>query len=364
MKRIFISLITFMLLFVTAFSLVGCFGGETPSPEKDYNADVEVILPENITNEHFVPKEDETYYKSEGFILCISVKGNFMIVDYFTLDGDKRVYDDLFFYEEDYLYIVTDDYKDLYASLGDSEDTQYAEEEKEQGEDIQLNFIKSGIYKVIFDVKTCKFDLEFKSEMETPKYYTIKNCSIFTVDTSWLEMSVNPDNQDEFYFKNVQINTNKSIYFYNNLHVSNYYVTLDSNSQKYASYRKTQVTIFIGGKYNVYINAKNYEVRLELVNKDTADYTCCYWKDNDIASLELADQNVPYIFVYEMDVEKRYDVGIPNFYNAHYQEYQLTVLPSSYLTIIVDNYKFAETGRFRLYINLKTFEITVELLPQ
>ena len=46
-----------MLLFVMVFSLVGCFGGGTLSPEKDYNADVEVILPENITNEHFVPKE-------------------------------------------------------------------------------------------------------------------------------------------------------------------------------------------------------------------------------------------------------------------------------------------------------------------
>ncbi len=77
--------------------------------------------------------------------MCMEVNGEFLIMDYFSLDGTKRIYDNLFFYVEDYFYIVTDDYKELYASLSDSVSAEYAEEETKQGEAVQIN-IKKQVY--------------------------------------------------------------------------------------------------------------------------------------------------------------------------------------------------------------------------
>ena len=158
MKKLFNNIILSLIVFVSVFSLAGCFGG-TPSGPKDYNEDIKAVSPEDIKVEHFVIEENTTYYTSPGLSLCMSVNGHYMILDYFSLDGDKRVYDNLYFYKDDYFFIVTDDYKDWFASLGDENDKQYAEEEKEDGYDVQINIKTPGVYKVIFDTKTLKFDL-------------------------------------------------------------------------------------------------------------------------------------------------------------------------------------------------------------
>ena len=159
-------------LFVAISSATLLFGCNAPSdPAKpNYNADVQVVAPQNITAEHFVAEEGTTYYTSPGFSLWMEVNGAFLKMDYFSLEGNKRVYDNLYFYVGDYFYIVDDDYENLYASLGDSSDVEFAEEEKEQGYDIQINVKKEGIYKLIFDVDTLKFDMEYKAAIETPRY--------------------------------------------------------------------------------------------------------------------------------------------------------------------------------------------------
>lgn len=70
-------------------------------------------------------------------------------------------------------------------------------------------------------------------------------------------MSVNPDNDDEFVISNFSIGAGEFVSFYNNVHVSNYKVTLDESiNNKLASARKTIVTVNVGGLYNVYINKK------------------------------------------------------------------------------------------------------------
>ena len=209
MKKTFLCFIATLLILISGISLVGCDMGTGTPAIPDYNADVQVVEPENIDVENFIAEEDTTYYTSPGFSLWMEVNGAFMEMDYFSLDGDKRVYDNLYFYVDDYFYIVTDDYKDLYASLGDSADLEYAEEEKEQGYDIQINVKKAGIYKLTFDVKTLKFDMEYKAEIETPVYYSIRNCSIYSKATSWVEMSVNPANVDEFVISNFSIRERK-----------------------------------------------------------------------------------------------------------------------------------------------------------
>ena len=362
MKKILASITFSLFLGVSAFALVGC-NNENPPASGNYNADIQVVAPENITTEHFVIEDNTTYYTSPGFSLYISVMGHFMAMDYFSLDGDKRIYDNIYFYENDYLYIVTDDYKDLFASLGDSSDTQYAEEEKEAGVDIQLNIKTSGVYKVIFDTKTLKFDLEYKAEIETPKYYTIKNCDIYSIATSWVEMSVNPSNEEEFYISNFHIDTGKIISFFSHIHISNFIPTLESNSQKYATCNKANIKIIIGGDYNVYINSKTYEVRLELTNPQTANYTCVYYNGNDFINLSLDDQNISYIFTLQYEVDTAY-TSVPKFYNTHYTQYKLSLATSPNIVGSGESYYFKTTGTYKLTINLITFEITAELLPE
>lgn len=364
MKKKVLGWITGLLASVSVFPLVGCDTG-TENVTRDYNADVEVVAPENITTEHFVAEENKAYYTSPGFSLWMEVNGEFMEMDYFSLDGNKRVYDNLYFYVDDYFYIVTDDYKDLYASLGDSADLEYAEEEKEKGYDIQINIKKAGIYKLIFDVDTLKFDMEYKSEIQTPVYYTIKNCSIYSLATKWVEMSENPANGDEFVINNFNVEAGKIISFYNHLHTSNYKVTLDENANdKLASARKAVVTVNVGGNYNIYVNKKTYVVRMELLNPDTASYSCVYYDGKDFIELQPCEAGVPYIFRQRITVDTNYTTSVPDFHTSKYQTYDLTVVPSELLMGSGKNYYFKKTGTYDLTINLKTFEISVEKLPE
>lgn len=369
MKKKFLTfLLAICLILPCAFMLTAC-GTNPPDipPQKDYNADIQEILPELIDDEHFEAEDNTTYYTSPGFSLSISIRGHFMIMDYFTLDGNKRVYNNIYLYEDDYFYMVTDDYKDLYASIGNSNDNEFVEEEKESGEDIQLNVIKEGIYNIIFDTDTLKFDMVFLSEITTPRYYTIKNCDIYSVATSWREMTKNPHNQDEFYISDFHIASGKSINFFSHLHTSNFVPTLDENSQKMASVRKTNVRIFIGGNYDVFINAKTYEVRLELKNPETADYSCVYYDGNDFIPLELENNAVPYIFTYQITANTPYNplesgnTKLHTLYSENYGEYKLTIINSP----DINAYHYCKkAGTYKVTVNLMTFELTAELLPE
>ncbi|MBQ9791204.1 MAG: hypothetical protein IJW28_01325 [Clostridia bacterium] len=366
MKKIFMYIVTSILLLLSTTTMTGCSMPDDP-PIKDYNADIQVILPENIADELFEPQEDTTYYTSPGFSLSISIRGHFMIMDHFSLDGDKRVYENIYLYEDDYFYMVTDDYVDLFASIGDSSDSEYVEEEKASGEDLQINVIKEGIYNIIFDTKTLKFDMVFLNEITTPRYYTIQNCDIYSVATSWTVMSKNPDNQNEFYISNYHIDSGKSISFFSHIHTSNFIPTLDQDSQRMANVRKTDVRIFIGGDYDVFINAKTYEVRLELKNPETADYSCVYYDGDDFIPLELVDNNVPYIFTYQITADTPYNpltsgnTKLHTLYSENYGEYKLTIINSP----DINAYHYCkEKGTYKVTVNLKTFELTAELLPE
>ena len=364
MKKKFLFFVLTLLVVISGIFLVGCDMG-TGEPEiPDYNADIQVVVPENIDTEHFVPNEDETYYTSSRLSLWMEVNGEFLKVNYFSLDGSKRVYDNLYLYEDDYFYMLSDDMRGWYATLSDSDDSEYAEEELAEGEEYSINIIKEGIYTVVFDTETLKFDLVYKSEITMPVYYTIKNCSIYSVATSWVEMSVNPANADEFVINNFNVTAGKSISFYNNLHTSNYKVTLeDSANNKLASAIKTDVTVNVGGNYNIYINRKTYVVRMELINPDTATYGCVYYDGTDFITLQPYETDVPYIFHYQITVDK-YD-DLPDFHSANYRTYDLIVVDTTNVLMgSGSNHYFKNTGTYNLIINLKTFEITVELLPE
>ncbi|MBO5287248.1 MAG: hypothetical protein J6B34_03905 [Clostridia bacterium] len=365
MRRKFSFLLIALLAFTSILALTGCddIFGEVSTP--DYNEDIQIIEPDKIESDNFVAKEDTTYYTSPGLSLWMEVNGAFFELDYFSLDGNKRVYDDVYLYEDDYFYMISDDFKGWYSTLSDSRDAEYAEVEYQDGYDVQINILKSGIYKVIFDVDTLKFDLEYKSEIQTPVYHTIKDCSILTNATDYVEMSVNPANEDELCLKGFKIEANEAISFLSNSHVSIYKITLDEScNEKYGSYRYPSVIVNVGGIYNVYINKKTYVVRLELTNPDTATYNCVYYDGNDFISLKPYDSSTPYIFRQRLVVDTKYTTSVPNFHTEKYTTYDLTVAESDLLLGSGDNYYFKNPGTYDIIINLKTFEISVELLPE
>jgi len=344
-------------------ALSACTGGVGGVETPDYNADVAVVAPENIIEEHFVAQENTTYYTSQSLSLWMEVAGHYRKMEYFFLDGNKRVYDNLFFYEDDYFLMASDDMKGWYAALSDSADFAYAEVEKESGEDIQINVKKSGIYTLIFDVDTLKFDLEYKGEMESPLYYTMKNCSIFTLETEWVEMGINPENEEEFFIENFALAAGKSVRFFNSVHTSNYKVTLDEAcADKYASAKKADVTVNVGGNYNVYVNKKTYVVRMELLNPDEAAYSCVYYDGKDFITLS-PEPSAPYLFKQRLVVDAQY-MGLPDFHSAQYRTYALTPEPSEFLMRGSEDAYFKKTGTYDLIINLKTFSISVELVAE
>ncbi|MBR2612379.1 MAG: hypothetical protein IKC72_04845 [Clostridia bacterium] len=363
MKKMVLLFSAALLLLCGVMCLGGCGTGVNPPELPDYNADIEIVLPEDIMIEHFVPKEEETYYTSPGFALWLEIKGAFFEMDYFYLDGAKRVYDDLYLYEDDYFYMLTDDMKGWYASLGDSTDTQYAEEEKEVGEDIQINIKKSGIYKIIFDTETLKFDLEFLGEIDTPRYQTMKNCSVYSASTEWVEMQENPDNPDEYYIESFAIEAGKFVSFFDRTHTSNYKVTAEEScNNKLASARDAVVTVNVGGNYNIYVNKKTYVVRLELLNPESATYSCVYYDGSEFHELTPYDVSVPYVFRQRVEVTTNYTTSLPDFHTKNYRTYDLTVLASEHLIRGTNECFFKEIGTYDIIINLKTFEISVELV--
>jgi len=356
-------LILTILFTLCSISFFACDEGETP-PQTNYNEDVEIVAPENIDVEHFVTEQGKTYYTSRGFSLWMEVNGEFLEMDYFTLDGNKRVYNNLYLYSGDYFYMVTDDLKDLYASLDSSVNVEYAEEEKQSGEDVQVNVKKSGVYKLTFDVDTLKFGMEYLSAIETPVYYTIKNCSIYSVATSWREMGVNPTNPDEFVMTYFDIEAGKIISFFNNIHTSNYKVTLDSSCDgKLASVRKTQVTVNVGGTYTVYINAKTYVVRLVLLNPDTASYSCVYYDGSEFIELSPVESSVPYVFKMQFVADSDL-TSVPDFHTENYRTYALTPVGDVFYVSSKNYCYFKKAGTYDIEINLKTFEITARTVTQ
>ena len=362
MKR---KLAAALLALISGVIFVGC-DMEEVGKIPDYNADVQTVAPENITVEHFVAEENTTYYTSQGLSLWMEVNGAYLKMDYFSLDGKKRVYDNLYFYEDDYFYMVTGDSRELYAALSDSVDEEYAEEEKQDGYEVQINVKKSGIYKLIFDTAALEFSMEYKAEIQTPVYYTIKDCDILSGKNSWLELSVNSANEEEFVAKDIKLSAGETVGFYSHLHTSHYKVSLEEGSRdRYAALQGKFIKLNVGGTYNLYINRKTYAVRLELLNPDTASYSCVYYDGKDFIELSPYDTALPYIFRQRITVETKYTTSLPKFHTANYRTYDLTVVDTADLLMgSGKNRYFKEAGVYDIVINLKTFEITAERLPE
>ena len=61
MKKTFLCFIATLLILISGISLVGCDMGTGTPAIPDYNADVQVVEPENIDVENFIAEEGTTY---------------------------------------------------------------------------------------------------------------------------------------------------------------------------------------------------------------------------------------------------------------------------------------------------------------
>ena len=317
---------------------------------------------------------DETYYVSEYISFIMEVRGYFQINVPFTIDRDNenlRIYDDMYFYEGDFFYLMSSDYRYIWATLK-NENTDYLTPARKQGEDVQVDVKKSGVYKIILDIKTMIMDFEYKCAIEKPYYYPFKSCDIGTLLDNQIvfsTMSVNPNNGDEFMISDYQVETGKLYSFYSGEpHTSNYKLTVAEDSKKYISPTmfETSVVFNFSGKYNIFVNNKTYQIRVE-ADPLSLVYDCVVYKDDEFVALTPKDPTVPYVFEYQYEATS--DVGgygiisddVPSFYNKSYNKYELTVEESSLLDKDSNGeYYFKKKGQYLLTIDLLNLTLKVE----
>ncbi len=321
---------------------------------------------------------DDKYYLSDYISFIMSVKGYYQVNIPFTVDKDNenlRIYDNMYFYEDDYFQLMSKDYKYIWATLKD-EKTQYLTPLREQGQDIQVDVKKSGIYKVVLDIKTMVMDFEYKSEITTPYYYPFENVEIGTlVDGSikYSELATNTENEDEFVIKNYMVESEKLYSFYNKFtHVSIYKLSVKEGSEDYISDTMfaTTKTFNYDGEFNIYVNKKTYEIRAEVSDPSKLVYHCTTYKGKEKITLTPKDASVPYVFEYLYEATS--DVGgyglvsddLPKFYNKSYKEYNFNVEESSLLGCYEGKYYFKKAGSYKITLDLLNLTLKVETIDQ
>lgn len=250
-------LVIALVLFAIPCLFAGCFGdGKVANNTTD-------LVAQSTTNE-----EGKTYYTCKRLSLVTEINGSYSVGRPFVLDEENewnRVYDNVYLYQGDYFYMDRTNSWEIYCTLSDPNDDEYVEIAKEGDVDIRINVKKQGIYRIVFNISTVSFDLEFKSEITTPVYEEIKGCDIYSVATKWVQMQ---KTGDEFVVNNFSVASDKFISFYShNVHTSNYKVTLAEGFENdYAKIigEKPDDLVYmkVGGTYNIYINAKTYVVRI------------------------------------------------------------------------------------------------------
>lgn len=363
------NLIKFMLAFICTFTFSifasGCFDSPTDNTIKIDNSN-DLIKVQNVN------EDEPQYYTSKYLSFITEINGSYTTNRQFTLDSNntnKRIYDNIYFYKYDFFQMMSNDYKYIWCSLSDENDIEYIDVEREQGEDIQANIKKTGIYKITFDTNTFLFDIEYKSEIDTPVYEEIKNCDVYTTTTKWITME---KDGDEFYINNLHLERAKLASFFSSFsHTSNYKTTIENTClnkyiYKNGSKPSSDIYFMIGGTYNIYLNAKTYIVRVELVSADNDGYTARVYENS--TPIDLQPENENYIFKYEYNATS--DVGgygvvsdnVPKIYNKSNIQYNLTATESSmnYISNNAKDYYFKTRGTYNITINLLNFTISVE----
>ena len=367
MKKLLLTL-TLAFCFIMPAVFAGCdFGGGNSS--KYSNDNLSPVATETM-NEDVNVEEGKDYYSANDICPWFECSGYFGKAEYFYIDEqnlNKRVYDNMYFYKKDYLYMLSDNMRDWYAALSDNHDTTYVEEERENGEEVYIRFKQDGIYTIKFDVETHKLDVIFKAEIVTPKYYTIKGCDFYNgADKTFTRMQQSTTNPDELYLNNVEVNMNKGVSFCSHIiHMDSFKVTIDpsttTNIANIVGDRDDYVTCAITGKVNIYLNKKTYVVRMEIVDKENTQYYL--WVADEKITLQQ-DATHPYIFSYEFTSTGYSDCYIcQNYYNKQVFKYtNLTFIESEDLEKAAnyDLYYCTKFGVNKVIINLDTLTVSVQ----
>jgi len=357
----------------TALTLSACNITQDGDSSNIFVPDIDNSVDLNEYAEEDYKTNDQTYYLSDYISFVMEVRGYYQTNIPFNIDEENenlRIYDNMYFYEGDYFFLISSDYKYIWATL-ENEDTEYLTPLRESGEDVQIDVKTSGIYKITLDIKTMIMDFEYKSAIETPYYYPFKSCEIGTLVDGHIvygQMNVNPNNSDEFMINEYQVQTGKLYSFYSGLaHVSNYKLTIAENSSQFISpsLYETDVVFNVSGAFNIYVNNKTYQVRAEPSDPSSLVYDCIVYENKQFVTLTPKDPAVPYIFEYQYEATS--DVGgygvvsddVPKFYNKSYQEYELQVEESNLLGNTGGRYYFIKKGQYLLTINLLALTLEV-----
>lgn len=377
-KKGFWRLLVLALMLPFASLLTACFGGGLPTDWVDVKIDNQYDLEQT---------EQDQVFTSKGMDLVTEINGSFTAGRPFVLDAHdeyKRIYKNIYFYQYDYFYMISNDYDYIWCGLSDSKDLDYAEVEKSQGEDVQVNIKVAGIYNLIFDVKTKTFDLDYVSAITTPVYETIEKCEIGYLDSNKEMQYVAMQKQgDELCVKNVHFAVGKGVGFYSAFtHVSWYKTTMDASCANQLIFKRgtkpnSDIYFMVGGTYNIYLNPETYVVRAELVSADADGYSAYVILDENLdvldepAQLSLNDNAINYQFKFQCVAEnfQTYSFSmdkIPTVYNSAFQDYRLTLTDESSACVRESNgnYYFSKAGTYQLLIDLQNFTIDVTKLAE
>ena len=347
------------LLGLAPMLLSGCSifsgGGGTDAPKS--------VDPASIPSEVIVESGEE-YYEAKDYSLWFECSGYYTSMSYYYVEEDKpntRVYDNLYFYEKDYFFCMSKNMKEWYARLSEGHDTTYVEEQLEEGQDYHIKIKTDGIYTVKWDMDSKRFDVIYKSEIDTPHFYEIKKCQILS-NGKYTQMEENPANPDELQVKNIELNHAKGITFYQT--PNRFRVTIDPASKGVVSIigaeRDDYISVNIDGAANLYLNRKTYVVRAELVDPDQTTFMFTTLNDAKDA-LIVQDPAHPYLFTYDLVVENTYTaIDDLSFYDFHVNKYEFSLISGvEYLR----EYTSSSTGKTYLYYNeAGTYRLSYDVL--
>lgn len=326
-----------------------------------------------------------TFYKSDLYDMHCTIAGYFTYGRPFTLGETENIhiYNNLCLYEGDEFFIAKNKSRnqgsflpnfDYCFKLKDESDTQYVTIDS-PAEDptcgsLFVNQGKDGVYKITFDTETQLIDLEYLSEIETPKYDVLSGVDIQNIhdssDKKTTRMRENPDNPDEICVLGYSIPMYASIIFPNNLGCYTR-VWLDASYVNTArTFTKRELLRFSrGGVFNVYLNTKTYVVRLEQLDYETAKYNCYYIFVNDAnpnGDALAMTQDAEHPYIYHLDnFSNRKELGFIStirFVDIEPNErgtYKYVLEPTNTNISRDDNngYFFTVGGTFNITINLK-----------
>ena len=266
----------------------------------------------NFDNNSIVGVEgQEGYYTDGELVFCTEIRGSYRADRPFTLDAENeslRVWDNMYLYEYDYFQLIQNETPNIFYKVKD-EDLVYVTL-NDSGAKATINEGQSGIYRITFDLDSKVFDLEYKGEITTPVYEKMDGCDIYSLASGFTAMSENPENPQEWMIENyaIEMGAYVSIHNHGDVHLSNYKVILEPAVQgKYATAMEDgdkHLNFAVGGKYNIYVNLVTYEVRVELADTKSAEYSLYVYQNGEPVAIEAANQNTPYLFYHEVSVRK------------------------------------------------------------